>query len=347
MVAVELEAARLPASRDEGIEWLVGDALRLRDVPAFDGILSNPPYRRNTHLSTDERRRLRVDFESAWGQFDQWFVFVEKAVRLLAPGGRAVLLVPNGLETRPAAARLRTLLDRTGEWKLLAAAGNPYSTDVSVHAEILCIDRSDVPTCQAPLGTADDIAVSVGAATGANSVFIRKSNDEALADVEKQFVVPVVRGRDIGDGLGGYACSPLFAVLPYQRQHGGLVVADLSRFPGLSRFLEANRPALTARSRGAVSRYIQCPPSAISGIRIVIPEVFDNPRFALVPDGTLVLNSAFTIPLPSDRDPYEVLHSLRSKAGPALRQHARVLSGDYRRITVTGAKAAMSAALSL
>lgn len=346
MVAIELDRERLPITPDQGIEWRVGDALRLTEEGAYDGILANPPYRRNTHLSQEERRWLRANFESAWGQFDEWFVFVDKAVRLLAPGGRAVLLIPSGLESRPAAARLRALLDRAGAWRCVGTTASPYSVDVSVHAEILCIDRTgETTTSELTRQTSSDAVVSVGAATGANSVFIREPGDGALVGVEQRFVVPVVRGRDVAAGRSAFACSPLRAVLPYERCSEKLVPADLQRFPGLSKFLDCHSSILTRRSRGGVDRYIQCPPAAINGWRIVVPEVFEEPSFALVPDGTLVLNSAFSFSVPPNVAPAEILNTLRACAGYHLRKHARPLSDSYLRITATGLKAAIAEAL--
>jgi type I restriction-modification system DNA methylase subunit len=54
----------------------------------FDVIIGNPPYVRIQSLPKDEANYYRSHYDSAFGSFDIYVLFIEKAIRLLKPGGK-------------------------------------------------------------------------------------------------------------------------------------------------------------------------------------------------------------------------------------------------------------------
>jgi len=77
-------------------------------------IVGNPPYVniRQLDKSCDREKiaRLKRRFRSARGNFDLYALFVERAIELLAPGGRCGLIVPNKWATLDYARPCRELL---------------------------------------------------------------------------------------------------------------------------------------------------------------------------------------------------------------------------------------------
>ena len=56
----------------------------------FDIIIGNPPYVRIQSIDRLEADYFRMNYESAYRSFDLYVIFIEKALRLLKPGGRLV-----------------------------------------------------------------------------------------------------------------------------------------------------------------------------------------------------------------------------------------------------------------
>ena len=150
--------------------FVQGDVLTLDWTSRFSGIISNPPYERTIDIGPARRDELRERFYSARGQFDLWFTFVERALQLLEPRGRGVFLIPGGLETRPAAARLRDVLNAYSAWRVDRDVGAAFADSVGVCPELLIFDRNDETWGQAHQRWSHlfdvDERVSVGAATG-------------------------------------------------------------------------------------------------------------------------------------------------------------------------------------
>jgi type I restriction-modification system DNA methylase subunit len=55
---------------------------------AFDVVIGNPPYVRIQTLPRDEADYYRESYQSAFGSFDIYILFLEQAIKLLKPGGR-------------------------------------------------------------------------------------------------------------------------------------------------------------------------------------------------------------------------------------------------------------------
>ncbi len=98
--------APIPALREH---LRTGDALAL-DWPRFDACVGNPPYIRQERLG-NAKRALRT-FASYDGVADLYVYFIELAHRIVRPGGRYCVIVPNKWMTAAYGRPLRELLAR-------------------------------------------------------------------------------------------------------------------------------------------------------------------------------------------------------------------------------------------
>ena len=80
----------------------------------FDIIIGNPPYLQTKEIleSTpkEEIEVYKLKYDSSYKQYDKYFLFIERTLKLLKKDGTAVLLVPNKFFTVGAATRLRELI---------------------------------------------------------------------------------------------------------------------------------------------------------------------------------------------------------------------------------------------
>ncbi|MBI4301800.1 MAG: N-6 DNA methylase [Chloroflexi bacterium] len=60
----------------------------IMDKGGFDVVIGNPPYVRIQSLPEEERNYFRDHFETPYGSFDIYLLFIEQAIHLLKPGGR-------------------------------------------------------------------------------------------------------------------------------------------------------------------------------------------------------------------------------------------------------------------
>ncbi|HWL88856.1 MAG TPA: TaqI-like C-terminal specificity domain-containing protein [Polyangiaceae bacterium] len=94
-------------------DFLFSQEVTLLPPMAKDGfqfIVGNPPYVPTTRISAKYKERLRGSFESAAGRLDLYAMFMERALGLLARGGRLALLTPDKFLVSQSARDLRALL---------------------------------------------------------------------------------------------------------------------------------------------------------------------------------------------------------------------------------------------
>jgi Eco57I restriction-modification methylase len=119
----------------------------LRSDRGFDAVVGNPPYIRIQTLGRELAQWCRDRYETAFGSFDAYMVFIERAVGLLDPEGRLGFIVPNKflkldsgtkLRERLADARLLEEIIDFGDAQLFEGATNYTSIvilDVGGHDE--------------------------------------------------------------------------------------------------------------------------------------------------------------------------------------------------------------------
>lgn len=77
----------------------------------FDIIVGNPPYIRAENMPRDERDYYMAgDFETAYGRFDIFILFLERAIKLLKEGGQLGFIIPYAALTQNYAKRLRKFI---------------------------------------------------------------------------------------------------------------------------------------------------------------------------------------------------------------------------------------------
>jgi hypothetical protein len=68
---------------------------KLRSDRGFDAVIGNPPYIRIQSLDRELAKWCKDRYHTAFGSFDAYIVFIERAAGLLGPGGRLGFIVPN------------------------------------------------------------------------------------------------------------------------------------------------------------------------------------------------------------------------------------------------------------
>jgi hypothetical protein len=86
----------------------------IAEEESFEYVLGNPPYVPIEGLSEEEKARYRSTFRVAKGRFDLYLLFFERALSLLAPGGRLVFVTPEKWEYVETAQPLRRLVTDRG-----------------------------------------------------------------------------------------------------------------------------------------------------------------------------------------------------------------------------------------
>lgn len=122
----------------------------------FDVVLGNPPYlggvRERTRYPGPLRAYLRDTYASARGTVDASVLFQELALRLLAPGGLAGLIVPNKFLSAPFGAAFRALALARAELRLLAdfSSARPFP-GVCIYPVVYVLCRADPPRPSYPV----------------------------------------------------------------------------------------------------------------------------------------------------------------------------------------------------
>lgn len=265
IVGVEADAgrAREASARFEGVGQIqIRHADFLRPVnESFDYVIGNPPYVPITSLSVAERELYRSNYETAKGRFDLYLLFFEQALKLLAPGGRLVLITPEKFVYVDSARPLRELLRQTRLEELhfldersfgelvtyplvstVTSAGSAGATRVVSRSGVIstvCLKGSSswLPTvlghthAEAEFSLADAcVRISCGVATGADSAFVLRTRE--LTPGLAPFAHPTIAGREISEGIPLNASSSM--LLPYDAEGELLPEKQLNE---LGRFL--------------------------------------------------------------------------------------------------------------
>jgi len=222
-------------------DFLAGDL----SLENFDYIIGNPPYVPIEGLSDAEKDAYKTQFETAVGRFDLYILFFERALKLLADGGRLTFITPEKFEYVETAAPLRRLLAQqhiesiehidedsfsgyiTFPTVTTVEATQPGDTmvrrrDGSTATVELPSDGSawtselrtgSEPTIDSGV-TLGDICtrISCGVATGADKLFVQPRSDvpDQLLD---EWTYPTISGKELSAN-NGVASDSVF-ICPY------------------------------------------------------------------------------------------------------------------------------------
>lgn len=318
-------------------DFLGGD---MAEVGRYQYVLGNPPYVPIEGLSEEEKARYKTNFRTATGRFDLYLLFFERALDLLAPGGRLTFVTPEKWEYVDTARPLRRLL--TGEkyhveeihhidedafpgritfpsvTTIRHIEGSP---ELSTETDVILRDgtrhRTNLPmdgqSWAATVRGADlsdmntgitlgDVArrVSPGMATGADAEFVY-AEDEVPDALVPDWVRPTVSGRELGSN--GVSKIESVLVCPY-RDDGTLV--EESNLGAFGEWARARRERLENRScvqKAGKKWYAwhETPPmDDLLQPKVVFKDIEKEPRFWAERSGDVVPRHSVYYIVPGD-----------------------------------------------
>lgn len=222
----------------------------LSTTERYDYIICNPPYVPITGLSEDEKVEYKRLFTTAQGRFDLYILFFEQSLRSLKRGGRLVFVTPEKFIYVATASKLRELLGRKQvvEIQMISEGTFGYLTTYptitvvddhqrNVNTRIIFRDERvkevKLPTTgvswlpiingvspQKKTVILEDIIlrVSCGVATGADSVYVRKTKE--LSPELQKFAYPTISGREL---VEEDMPSPMYSMLIPYSENGDLL----------------------------------------------------------------------------------------------------------------------------
>jgi hypothetical protein len=112
----------------------------------FDVVIGNPPYLFGEQIPDAHKGFLENHYRLAAGQYDLYWLFYERTLALLRPGGRHGFIVPDAILARDAAADLRHLLFAEYGLDAIALAGKVFD-DPRVSSVLLACYRPHADAC--------------------------------------------------------------------------------------------------------------------------------------------------------------------------------------------------------
>lgn len=113
----------------------------------YDYIIGNPPYMKTSDMrkfSKEEFQIFKNNYDTAYRQFDKYFLFIEKGLELLKEGGRLGFIVPNKFMKVGAAQNLRELITKHHYVEHITSFGaNQIFSDKSTYTSLLILSKKD------------------------------------------------------------------------------------------------------------------------------------------------------------------------------------------------------------
>lgn len=340
----------------------------LTAIGEFDYIIGNPPYVPITELSTVEKREFRRRFASAEGRFDLYLLFFEQALRLLSLRGRLVFVTPEkflyvntarsfrqilanydireieflneetfgDLVTYPTVTTVdssceaeanTTIRTRDGSQRTLRFPKDGASLQPLIHEYI----SSSEPTTL----TLGDVSarISCGIATGADSVFVKKTNE--LDPKLRSFSFPTIAGRELVQN-GDAPISRQSMLIPYDRD-GKLL--PFSRLGALGSYLSRPTVKQKLEARTCVDRkpwyafHDSVPLRDIARPKLVCKDITASPHFWIDRDGIVPRHTVYYIVLRNSSKLEELRDFLNGPEASAwLRSHCQRASKGFLRL---------------
>lgn len=354
-VGIELDPDHLEVAREryesQPVEFLKRDFLSV-DTPtaldAFDYIVGNPPYVPIEGLDEEEKDDYKSRFETATGRFDLFALFYERALNLLGSDGRLVFITPEKFEYTETTAPLRRILasfhvteiEHVDENSFEGVVTFPTITVVENEApdttEIITREgdertvslptdgsswaatiRGGAPELESGV-TLGDVCerISCGVATGADSVFVMKS--EEVPPQLEEWTYPTTSGKQLR--LNDGPDSGYVFVSPYE-SNGQLVSEDALGVFG--EWAEMHRERLEDRSCYQKGKRVwygwhENPPLRdILQPKLVCKDITEEPHFWRDKTGEVVPRHSVYYLIPKELDNIDALQEYLN--GPQAR----------------------------
>lgn len=108
----------------------------------FDVIIGNPPYIRVDVLSKSDKKYWQDHFESPYGKYDIYFLFIEMGIKLLKSGGRLGFIVSNKFLVADYGKKLRDfILENCIIEKIIDASNIDVFKDASIYPVIIILRK--------------------------------------------------------------------------------------------------------------------------------------------------------------------------------------------------------------
>lgn len=370
-VGIELDPERAQTARDrlqhtnvriEERDFLERDG----NLTGFQFVVGNPPYVPIEGLTENEKDRYRAQFDTAEGRFDLFVLFFERALNLLAEGGRLVFVTPEKFEYTETTASLRRLMTEYHVEEiehLDEEAFENYITfptittirnsggeetrivrrDGTQDTVVLPTDGRSWASTLRETGnetldsdvTLDDVTerISCGVATGADSVFVMDESD--VPPQLEEWTYPTTSGKQLRLHDGPH--SDQVFVCPYG-DDGRLATEDelgsFGDWAQMHRERLEDRSCVTKNDRIWYAWHENPPMEDVLQPKIVCKDVAEKPKFWTDRNGDVVPRHSVYYMIPKDHvDLENLLHYLNSEAARAwIEAHAQKAHNDFYRL---------------
>ena len=118
----------------------------------FDVIVGNPPYMKSEDMKNITPLELplyKTNYDSAYKQFDKYFLFLEQGINLLADDGILEYIVPSKFTKVGAGKKLRELLaDKEYLNSIVSFGANQVFADKTTYTCLLILNKKPQKTFQ-------------------------------------------------------------------------------------------------------------------------------------------------------------------------------------------------------
>lgn len=191
--------------------------LDFRDL-TFDVVVGNPPYLATEHIKQITPKELVIynkKYESAYKQFDKYFIFVERAIGLLNDGGYFGYILPSKFMKVGAGKNLRAFLSKNKFVSEIVSFGaNQVFKNKTTYTCLLFARKQEVEEFSfVEVSKLDDWKVRSGDAIEVDSVdinsltsdtWILEKNTQVLLEKIEQITVPLIEilgNKSIENGI--------------------------------------------------------------------------------------------------------------------------------------------------
>lgn len=339
MIGVELDPSRAVVARkrfrdEPRVEIIVADYLTQDLGRKFSYVIGNPPYVSLEHISEAERLEYRSRYTAAFNRFDLYMLFFERGLADLEHDGRLAFVTPEKFTYVESAGPLRRLMtvhqieriemipeDAFPEHITYPAvtviANSPKTSPTAVTLRDGTQRSVDLPDCAASwqpvlMGhhAAQDgtvplidycVRISAGIATGADPLFVRRSND--VGGALRPFAHPALAGRDLSLSSDRLPSPNKVLLLPYSADGKLLPEGKLGALGAFLRMPDNQvklRGRICSKSKAWYAFHDNCPLPDIRRPKILCKDIGERPKFWIDRSGAILpLHSVYYI-VPND-----------------------------------------------